>query len=299
MRFDDLRLALAILLSTSIPRNISTKGEIINYVELFTLTIESLSKRKYPSQLASELDDEIARLELLRFMTGDSTDRVEISAPIPTESARNLMQYLQLLNSKPCNLESQIHITTNVYKALADVLVSYTTNGFQLRIISMLINMIKGVYQETITQLKKVTDDNTLMSLPFGSTFSSTVIHSLIKLLTSSNSIRQLQLEIIDAILDLINNHNEQFAMDISLELINQLHDQIQDRKVTPGCLISLIALLSVSISKTNPTHNNLSAILMHLAPLSGSKSQNLSDIPAKHSIDGTFERVWGRLNNL
>ena len=209
------------------------------------------------------------------------------------------MQYLQLLNSKPCNLESQINITINVYKALADVLVFYTTNESQLLIISMLTKMIKGVYQETITQLKKVTDDNTLMSLPFGSTFSSTVIHSLIKLLTSSNSARQVQLEIIDAILDLLNNHNEQLALGISLELISQLHGQIQDIKATPGCLISLIALLSVSISKIDPTHNDLSAILKHLAPLSGSKSQKLSDIPAKHSIDAMFERVWRRLNNL
>lgn len=209
------------------------------------------------------------------------------------------MQYLQLLNNKPLNLESQAIITTNVYKATSDVLLSYLTNDSQLRIISMLINMVKGVYQETITQLKKVTDDDTLISLQFGNIFASTVIQSLIKLLTSSNSVRQLQREVIDAILDLINNHSEQLAMGISLELISQLHDQTQDRKATPGCLISLIALLSVSISKVDTTYNNLSTIITHLAPLSGSKSQNLSNIPARHSIDATFERVWCRLNKL
>lgn len=71
---------------------------MIDYLELFTLTIESLSKKEYPSQLASELDDEIARLELLRFMTGDSSERLENSASIPSEPGNMVTIFINCTN---------------------------------------------------------------------------------------------------------------------------------------------------------------------------------------------------------
>ncbi|TIA88775.1 hypothetical protein E3P99_02390 [Wallemia hederae] len=320
MRYDDLRLSLFIShlcsrLSSSLQqhREICVQavteeklaGSILIFspdcVELFRLSIEAVSRNTYPTQLAAQLDHPAARLDLLRFMNDERcqnvTDGEDASAAVPdTDATRSLMTHLQFLNdSKPVDLEAHTRITADVYHSLQTVLMSCHDE----RLINMLVDMTGGIRAKSLDTVSTITDNDQVAlqaKLAFEKAFASTVVRALIQLLAHPKTKPSVQRNLVRVVLELLNSNDTLVATSVFSEIMRQLYQLAKENEGGSQCIACLLALLSISVHKIEPTHTNLTSILMHLAPLSGSKSsltcQVFSDA-VKCTIDAIFERTW------
>ncbi|EOR01104.1 hypothetical protein J056_004425 [Wallemia ichthyophaga EXF-994] len=298
MRFDDLRLSLAIVVAATAHRDMATT----DCVELFKLSIEAVSSGTYPYQLAAQLDDPRARLDLLRFIDNGKYESVEIhtthnphSSQYGFDATRALMRQLQLLSHNTFNLESQTTLTKSIYHSLQNVFMSCLYDKIQPRIIIMLIDMVGNIRQQTLHQLNSLNNKGQLIG--FESLFASTVVRSLIWLLIHPQSPACIQIKIVKMVLDLLNTQDNSVAMSIFKEIITPIYNFASEQRTgNCQCISSLFALLSISALNVEPTRSSQISILVLLAPLSGSKSTITQDVfseAIKNTLDSIFERTW------
>lgn len=160
----------------------------------------------------------------------------------------------------------------------------------------MLIDTVGNVREETLRQLNLVSDKDTLQAFGFERAFASTVVRSLIKLMIHPESVPSIQIKIVNTILELLNTQDNHVAISIFRDIMRQLYEFVSDDKGKSECVASLLALLSISALNVDSTHANHTSILIHLAPLSGSKSTLTQDVfseSAKNTFDKIFERTW------
>ena len=207
------------------------------------------------------------------------------------------MTHLQSFNdSKPVDLETHTRITADVYHSLQAVLMSCHDE----RLINMLVDMTGGMRAKSLDQVSAITitdNDVALQArLAFEKVFASTVVRALIQLLAHPKTKPSVQRSVVRVVLELLNSNDSRVATSVFSEIMRQLYQLAKENEGRSKYIACPLALLSISVHKIEPTHTNLTSILMHLAPLSGSKStltcQVFSDA-VKCTIDAIFERTW------